>query len=185
MNPRTEAEIRQLLREDPEYREDLDFIHDTIRDAEVFIGQSEVEGVTGSRKKIALCVTVGMYRNAMPELVFCGIPVVFADAVVNALRDDEITADAFLAGKQMLNIRGFDTMAIPVQPSLAVKELEICRDYYVLHGVKRLDVVQVVFADAAGRFPWYAGYPEADRLRQPLVGQSVYHGAGPKPVLSH
>lgn len=168
MPTRSKAEIHRLIAENPSYREDIEFIQETLEGNDVFIGQLNAQGDGDS--EVMHCVTVGMFQHEMPELVFTGVPVHLVKAVVSELIEGHDFDREFLDGKRSKVIMGFNAIALPVDAPGSHAVLSICCDYYTLNDNSDLRAAQIVFADEKGRFPWSAGYSEQERRLQPILG---------------
>lgn len=171
MPARTKDEIRQKIADSASYREDLEFIQEALDGKDVFIGQLNADGDSGS--EVMHCVTVGMFLYGLPEMVFTGVPVHMVKAVVSEFMEGHDFDRDFLAGKRSKIILGFNTIAVPVDAPATHEVLEISRDFYTLNDQPDFRATQIVFADEHGAFPWSDGYSEQDRLMQPVLGMGT------------
>lgn len=167
---RTKTEIHQLIHQSPSYREDLEFIQETLTNKHVFIGQltSEQSGNT----EASFCVTVGMFQHKLPELVFSGVPVPVVKNIVSELCEGHDFDRDFLAGGRVKVILDFNVIAVPISAPEHHDVLSICHDIYTLIDGPGVEAVQLVFADESGAFPWSKDYSEMDRKYQPVLGMS-------------
>lgn len=168
--PRSKAQIQQLLDDSQPYRDDLDYIQETLDARNVFIGQttSEQHGLTDA----SFCVTVGMFQHQLPELVMCGVPVPLAKGIVSELSEGHDFDREFLSGGRHKSIHGLIVMALPIENPESHDVLTICHDVYTLRGLTKVDAVQLVFADESGAFPWSRDYSDQERKFQPVLGMS-------------
>lgn len=166
--PRSKAQIQQLLDDSQPYRDDLDFIQETLDARNVFIGQinSDQHGHT----EASFCVTVGMFQHQLPELVMCGVPVPLVKGIVSELCEGHDFDREFLAGGRHKSIHGLTVMALPIELPESHDVLNICHDVYTLRGLSEVSAVQLVFADESGAFPWSREYSEQERKFQPVLG---------------
>tara|TARA_R110002124_G_scaffold128157_9_gene288606 strand:- start:13299 stop:13832 length:534 start_codon:yes stop_codon:yes gene_type:complete len=170
--PKTKAEILSLVETNPAYREDMDFIEETVKSKNVFIGQFSSPSTYGSEVSVSL--TVGMFLHELPELVFSGVPVTVVKEVIASLCEGHDFDREFLRSERSKTILGFSVIAMPITDADGLVELGLCRDYYTLAGLGSISAVQLVFSDENGAFPWSESYSESDRSFQPVFGS---HGA--------
>ena len=166
--PRSIARIQSLINDNQPYRDDLDYIRETLEERKVFIGQtiSEQDGNT----EASFCVTVGMFQHQLPELVMCGVPVPLVKNIVEELSQGHDFDREFLAGGRHKSIHGLIVMAMPIEQPESHDVLTICHDVYTLRGLPQIRAVQLVFADEGGAFPWSRNYCEQERKFQPVLG---------------
>lgn len=172
--PRSKAQIQRLLDDSKPYRDDLDYIQETLDDRNVFIGQTTSE--QNGNTEASFCVTVGMYQHQLPELVMCGVPVPLVKGIVAELSEGHDFDRDFLAGGRHKSIHGLTVMALPIEQPEMHDVLTICHDVYTLRGLSQVKAVQLVFADEAGAFPWSREYNERERQFQPVLGMSGVAG---------
>lgn len=81
--PRSKAQVERQIAEDESYRDDLEYIQETLEQNKVFIGQltSEQSGNT----EATFWVTVGMFQRGLPELVLSGLPAPLIKGIVEEL----------------------------------------------------------------------------------------------------
>lgn len=172
--PRSKAQIQSLINENQPYRDDLDYIQETLDERKVFIGQtvSEQDGNT----EASFWVTVGMYLHQLPELVMCGVPVPLVKEIVEELSEGHDFDREFLAGGRHKSIHGLTVMALPIERPESHDVLSICHDVYTMRGLSQVSAVQLVFADEAGAFPWSREYSQQERKFQPVLGLSGMTG---------
>ena len=127
---RSKTQIKQLIADDQNYREDLEYIQATLAEGNVFIGQitSEQSGNT----EAAFCVTVGMFQHRLPELVFSGVPVPVVKNIVQDLCEGNDFDREFLAGGRTKVILDFNVIAVPVSDPEIHDVLSVCHDVYTL-----------------------------------------------------
>lgn len=172
--PRSKAQIQSLINDNKPYRDDLDYIQQTLDERKVFIGQtiSEQDGNT----EASFCVTVGMYQHQLPELVMCGVPVPVVKEIVEELSEGHDFDREFLSGGRHKSILGLTVMALPIDRPERHDVLTICHDVYILRGLSQVSAVQLVFANESGAFPWSREYSEQERKFQPVLGVSGFAG---------
>lgn len=165
---RTKTEINQLIAESASYREDMEFVQETISGKKVFIGQLVAE--SGAETSAAFCITVGMYQFDLPEVVVSGVPVFVVKDLVDELTEGHDFDREFLSGGRPKLIHDYNVIALPIETPEQHQVLNLCRDFYTLIDKPAFNAVQLVFADERGAFPWTAGYRQEDRESQPLLG---------------
>lgn len=79
----------------------------------------------------------------------------------------------FLAGGRTKVIHDLTVIALPVSQPDSHDVLSICHDMYALIEQPHLQVVQLVFADEQGAFPWSSNYSASERQFQPVLGAPV------------
>ncbi len=170
---RTKAEVEELIEQSAAYREDIQFIQETLAGSDVFVGQfsSRMHGDVD----VSVSVTVGMFMHGLPELVFSGVPGPIVQNVVSSLCDGNDFDREFLAGARSKVIHGFTVVAVPIDSPKDHSELDVCNDFYTLIDKDGLRAVQLVFSDEQGAFPWSRTYSEADRQFQPVLGMRMSH----------
>lgn len=159
---------KQLLEIDSSYREEIEFVQNTIADSKVFIGQSQ-SGPTDKPDHV-YWVSVGMFQCNLPEVVMCSVPAQIARLVVDDLVVGTDFDREFLAGQRTKVIYGFEVMAVPIDKPEDHTELWVIRDYYSLTDKPQPKVVQLVFADSAGRYPWHKDSDPESREMQRMLG---------------
>lgn len=165
---RSKAEIEALVRDNAAYREDIDFIQETISKDQIFIGHLTQKSPAGNEVSVAL--TVGMYRRNLPELIFSGVPSNVVQNIVAALSEGLDFDREFLRSERLKQILNFDVMALPIDDPNSLEVMQVCRDYYTLIGRHEMQAVQLVFADENGSFPWSPDCSDANKACQPLFG---------------
>lgn len=172
--PRSKTQIEKLISDSAGYREDMSYIQATLDERNVFIGQltSEQSGQT----EAAFCVTVGMFMHDLPELVMCGVPVPLVKSIVTELCEGHDFDREFLAGGRSKEIAGLTAVAVPVDFPQSHDVFNICYDAYTLLGRPTVEVVQLVFADESGAFPWSTEYNDQERQFQPVLGMGRGEG---------
>lgn len=164
----TTFEIQQRMSTDAAYREDIEYIHETVTGGSVFVGQMSLDNHTPDGWEMIF--TVGMNMYGMPELVLTGVPLNVVEGIIEKLCVEATDFDKdFLAGKRSKVVEGFNVTALTIDRPETLQELQICRDYYALHLDSKLNVCQLVFANEGGIYPWNREYSEIDRLSQPLL----------------
>lgn len=100
--------------------------------------------------------SVGMFRFGLPEIVLFGID---SDSVVSQVVDHLINES--ISGRPvlvdgLLPVEYFSRNAygVEVQPHCTENYCDLIYTYYQLRGLECPRIVQWVFADDQGRFPW-------------------------------
>jgi hypothetical protein len=166
--PRSKAQIQSELKERDSYRDDLEYIQETLSQRQVFIGQTTSEQLGNT--EASFWVTVGMYQQGLPELVLTGVPLPLVKGIVEELFQGHDFDRKFLAGARTKVIHGLQAMALPVINPENHDVLSVCLDIYTLKDMPRPEVVQIVFADEFGSYPWSIGYASDERKFQPVLG---------------
>lgn len=169
--PRSKAQVERKIAENESYRDDLEYIQETLEQNKVFIGQltSEQSGNT----EATFWVTVGMFQRGLPEIVLSGVPAPLIKGIVEELFEGHDFDREFLAGGRTKVIHDLTVIALPVSQPDSHDVLSICHDMYALIEQPHLQVVQLVFADEQGAFPWNSNYSASERQFQPVLGAPV------------
>jgi hypothetical protein len=168
MAVRSRQKIEHRLASDPAYREDMEYIHETLTHNRVFIGQIHV--AQGTDQEWVVTFTVGMFNYELPELVLTGVPVAVVENIIEELCGHATDFNReFLDGTRSKVIEGFNVVALGIERPSALTELQLCQDYYTLYLDKQLRACQLVFANGAGIYPWSREYAEADRRHQKIL----------------
>lgn len=120
-------------------------------------------------------LTVGMYRYGLPEIVVFGID---SDAVLSQVVD-HLIAETVSGGKALmvglLPVEYFsrNTYGFEVQPHCSESYCDLIYTYYQLRGLDCPRIVQWVFADDEGRFPWNPAADPAVSSIQAFLGASA------------
>ncbi|WGK63479.1 DUF4262 domain-containing protein (plasmid) [Halopseudomonas sp. SMJS2] len=119
--------------------------------------------------------SVGMFRFGLPEIVLFGID---SDSVVSQVLDHLIAES--IGGRKVVvegvlpvgyfsrNAYGFE-----VQPHCTENYCDLIYTYYQLRGLECPRIVQWVFADNEGRFPWNPAADPAVTSIQALLMNNV------------
>ncbi len=119
--------------------------------------------------------TVGLFRFDLPEIVLFGID---SDAVLAQIVD-RLVEDSIQGGptvmEGLLPMEYFSRSAIgfEVQHQFSQNYCDLIYSYYQLKGLERPKIVQWVFADDEGRFPWHPAADQAVASLQTLLVGNV------------
>ena len=128
-----------------------------------------VQAVLGDgRRRPDLAYTVGLWGLGHPELVVFGLPADTAQPVLNDL-GERVRAGTTLRARDVLS---FDPWPHRVH-LLAVPHPERVLFQAVRTYGRPVPALQAVWDDAAGRFPWEAGYT-VPRWLQPMPGTHAW-----------
>lgn len=112
----------------------------------------------------ALAYTVGLSLKDQPELLCTGLPPESAHALLDQLGRRVVQQGLVLEAGQHLDAghpdgsEGLPVAVIPVQDA---SDLDAVRQLYGSRSV-----LQVVWTDSTGRFPWHEGYANPSSLQQ-------------------
>ncbi|MDG4834181.1 DUF4262 domain-containing protein [Solwaraspora sp. WMMD1047] len=112
--------------------------------------------------------TVGLTAHDYPELIIAGLPPEVAHGLLNDLAGRLYDkAERFACGQRISDlIAGYDAVLVEGAPIDALLPgVAIAR-----YGRNRVRLLQVVWPDPQGRFPWDAGY-DVDPDTQPLIAR--------------
>jgi hypothetical protein len=112
--------------------------------------------------------TVGLIAHDYPELLIAGLPPEVAHGLLNDLAGRVYDkADRFTHGQRISDlIADYDAVLVEGAPiDELLPGLAIAR-----YGRDRVRLLQVVWPDPQGRFPWDAGY-DFDPHAQPLIAR--------------
>lgn len=116
--------------------------------------------------ELNLSFTVGLSRQGLPELVTFSLPNHVAQAMLNT------SADRLRAGQLPTDV-GVGEIACPMDVFFKVAFIEKVREVSLaieaLSGVDAPMVLQMVWPDKSGLFPWEAGFDESLRSCQPSL----------------
>ena len=171
---RSKTQVERKIAENRNYRDDLEYIQETLGQNKVFIGQltSDQQGNT----EATFWVTVGMYQQGLPERVLTGVPSPLIKGIVEELFEGHDFDREFLAGARTKVIHDLNVIAVPITNPESHDVLAICHDVYALIDMPNLQVVQLVFADESGAYPWSNDYAAQERQFQPVLGLAVGSG---------
>lgn len=116
--------------------------------------------------ELSLSFTVGLSRQGLPELMAFALPDHVAQVMLNA------SADRLREGRLPTDV-GLSEIADPLDVVFKKAAIERVREVSLaleaLAGVDGPEVLQMVWPDKAGCFPWDAGFDETLRAYQPLM----------------
>jgi hypothetical protein len=121
-----------------------------------------VQSVLGSRCAAEFSYTIGLTEAGLPELIVLGVRPQDASRLLHCWGDYLLDKSAVLAG-ETLGSGPWVLEAVEVERP--EEHLLIAGDLYG----RRVRALQLVWADAAGRFPWDRGH-RARRAGQPVLG---------------
>lgn len=120
--------------------------------------------------ELSMSFTVGLSRRGLPELMTFALPDHVAQALLNT------SADRLSAGQLPTDV-GLAEIASPLDVVFKVAAIEKVRRVSLaieaLAGVHAPEVLQMVWPDKSGLFPWDAGFDESLRTRQPILYGAV------------
>jgi Domain of unknown function (DUF4262) len=132
-----------------------------------------VSGSRADRKAPPWAYSIGMWltlsspASQVPELVLCGLPVEAAASIINAIGARaadgvEITPETVLD-----DVCSTPIAFRPVDLSWRKSRLLTVSDSF--YGMVRVPYLQVVWSDAARRFPWERGFARGFERMQPML----------------
>lgn len=112
------------------------------------------------------CYSIGIYETLRaPELLIAGLKPDVGPHLVNDYGDRLRRGETFVPGRRYGDfVDGYDIVLLQADPVLASKDYTLSARW--LYGGTDFPLLQLVWPDTRGRFPWEAGYAG----RQPLVG---------------
>ncbi|WP_410567734.1 DUF4262 domain-containing protein [Amycolatopsis sp. cmx-4-61] len=127
-----------------------------------------VQGVASAGPYPPWAYTIGLSGYGLPELVVTGLPMLAAGSLLNALASQALRGSPPSAGERI---------PLPDGRLLEVVELAEPSAHLVfavaLYG-PAIRALQLVHADAQGRFPWSPAYRDG-RAGQPVLGPRHAH----------
>lgn len=123
-----------------------------------------VHGVERSGAHAPWAYTVGLTEAARPELVMTGMPLTRATALLNALAEHVVQAQAPKPGRRV-TLRG----GLPIEVVEVTEPAAQLLVAAALYGTS-IQALQVVHADNRGLWPWDSGYRSSSRGGQPVFG---------------
>jgi hypothetical protein len=157
---------------EPEDESDRKLLADIERVGWALISIMEDEQGPGFTYSVGLFHTLGQ-----PEIVLMGLPIDVAQSLINDMGEAIRGGRRFEAGKQYDDIAaGFPLAFVGVGEQHYREYLGYARWFY--HG-SDFPVLQCVWPDKAGRFPWEPEYDGRYLDVQPLLGSWGWEGAWP------
>lgn len=109
----------------------------------------------------------------VPEIVIYGLPGNVMHQMINRMAELAAAGVQFAAGRRYREvIEKFEVVALAVHRK-HFREHFGCSLWY--YGKTRFDVLQLVWPDKSGVWPWERGFAAALRGRQPLLGAPPAH----------
>ena len=113
--------------------------------------------------------TVGLHTEKLPEFIIMGLPTSIAEHLLNDLTAKTISESTkYKHGQVIKQIANTPLIAIKVSEDNKNKYAKQAYNYYFNWKFKLL---QLVYPDKAGIYPWESGYDETQRATQPILGK--------------
>ena len=113
--------------------------------------------------RVPFAYTVGLTGRGLPELLVTGLPPQRAARLLNRVAQTAVGGDPPTAGAQ------FTVRAGPLVEVVEVEHPDAHMDCAVAFYGSKLRALQLVWADARGRWPWARGFNDG-RGGQPVLG---------------
>ena len=114
--------------------------------------------------------SIGLFATfEHPEIVIFGLPGATAQKLIDVLADDVKEGESFEPGCRYSHVlKGYDVMFVRVAPETYQKHFGRALDYY---GSVSFPVVQMVWPDRNGLYPWESGCDPEIRKLQPVLSR--------------
>lgn len=121
--------------------------------------------------------SIGIFETlGRPEALVIGRRAEVGHWMINEYGDRSKRGEVFDFGRPYGGfLRNFDVAFIPVDAALASESYT--RSARWLYSGTSYPLVQIVWPDLSGNFPWQPGWPEALSKQQPMLGPSPHFGA--------
>jgi hypothetical protein len=117
--------------------------------------------------------TIGLHGTGRPELLVCGLSDRPALAVINHVIASHLDGEVPLGRDEPLEFKGVPIRLLAVPTRSVAPDRALLAGWYAYHSsfgpCPAPEVVQIVWADAAGRFPWQTAFDPRYRSTQPVL----------------
>ena len=138
--------------------------------ADIELTGLSVISVFGDKDNPPFAYSVGLFKTyAHPEIIVFGIEVKTAHAVINdialMIKAGQRFLDGFVTDKLLQN---FNCTFVTVPKQNYGSYTNVAKDYYQGFG---FPLLQLIWPDPKGLFPWQEGYGEIFKKAQPVLGK--------------